>query len=190
MSDNAPHLSDEVDPEKLLVEIVQGLLMAHARLDHLETTLTTATDSASRKSLHAAKDHQGALMLRLAGLATGQTAQVDAARADRAAQGEDWKSLNLFLRDWQARLSKADAEAKADAKSNARVVCNSVSASEAAIKAALTRMLTEAAQVNHKEAQKNRVRLGWITALAVLSLLAALSLLCLGGVALRMFGRV
>ncbi len=184
MPDNAPHLLDEVDPEKLLVEIVQGLLMAHARLDHLETTLTTATDSASRKSLHAAKDHQEALMLRLGSLATGQTAQVDAARTDRAAQGENWKSLNLFLRDWQVRLSKAEAEANADAKSNARVLGNSISASEAAIKAAVTHMLTKVAQVNYEEAQKNRVRLGWITALAVLSLL------CLGGIALRMFGRV
>lgn len=46
-----PRLADDIDPNKLLVEIVQGLLMAHARLDHMEQALCKAVESASWKHL-------------------------------------------------------------------------------------------------------------------------------------------
>ncbi len=47
-----PRLADDVDPNKLLVEIVQGLLMAHARLDHMEAALRQAVEKASQEHLH------------------------------------------------------------------------------------------------------------------------------------------
>ncbi len=47
-----PRLADDVDPNKLLVEIVQGLLMAHARLDHMEASLRRAVEKASEEHLN------------------------------------------------------------------------------------------------------------------------------------------
>jgi conjugal transfer/entry exclusion protein len=44
-------LAEEVDSDKLLVEIVQGLLMAHARLDHMEAALRQAVETASLQHL-------------------------------------------------------------------------------------------------------------------------------------------
>ena len=49
MLDDKLQLSEDVDPEKLLVEIVQGLLMAHARLDQLEASLRQAIKITSLK---------------------------------------------------------------------------------------------------------------------------------------------
>jgi putative FmdB family regulatory protein len=51
LENSTGHLADNVDPNKLLVEIVQGLLMAHARLDHMEEALCQAVESASLEHL-------------------------------------------------------------------------------------------------------------------------------------------
>lgn len=53
MSEYVPQSSDETDQKKLLVEIVQGLLMAHARLDDMENALRNAVETASLRHLDA-----------------------------------------------------------------------------------------------------------------------------------------
>jgi hypothetical protein len=51
MPEYTPQLSDEIDHRQLLVEIVQGLLMAHARLDAMEDALKRSVESASSRHL-------------------------------------------------------------------------------------------------------------------------------------------
>ena len=52
MPEEGAKFSDEVDRDKLLVEVVQGLLMAHARLDQMENTLRQAVETASLQHLN------------------------------------------------------------------------------------------------------------------------------------------
>ena len=59
-----PRLADDIDPNKLLVEIVQGLLMAHARLDHMEQALCKVVENASLEHLRSFDKNLSAVDLR------------------------------------------------------------------------------------------------------------------------------
>lgn len=53
MQELPPHLGGDAEQKKLLVEIVQGLLMAHARLDAMDEALRRTVEAASRQHLDA-----------------------------------------------------------------------------------------------------------------------------------------
>ena len=114
LNQNGTRLSDDVDPDKLLVEIVQGLLIAHARLDRMEVTLRQAVERASLEHLKSFDKNLHDIDLRFqrttadAGKAVALLQEV---RADlvRSVQGSSDSHLDAFRKsvsDLQGMLLK------------------------------------------------------------------------------------
>lgn len=114
LNQNGTRLSDDVDPDKLLVEIVQGLLIAHARLDRMEVTLRQAVERVSLEHLKSFDKNLHDIDLRFqrttadAGKAVALLQEV---RADlvRSVQGSSDSHLDAFRKsvsDLQGMLLK------------------------------------------------------------------------------------
>ena len=118
-----PRLADDIDPKKLLVEIVQGLLMAHARLDHMETALQTninhlrtngvpslATDIEANRL--AEQRHFDDLQSRLKFLSGNDATQKTFGLAESTKQNENWNNLCQILKGLQKAWSTSTTNLK------------------------------------------------------------------------------
>lgn len=109
MSQNGTRLSDDVDSDKLLVEIVQGLLMAHARLDCMEDTLRQAVEKASLEHLESFDKNLRDIDIRFQRTTVGAekaVASLQEVRAElvRSVQGSSESHLDAF------RISVSDIQ--------------------------------------------------------------------------------
>ena len=98
---NENHLADGVDADKLLVEIVQGLLMAHARLDRMEGALRQAVETASLQHLTSFDDKLGTIDVRFREATADASKAVVALREARndlvsSVQGASGQHLDAF----------------------------------------------------------------------------------------------
>ena len=118
-----PRLADDVDPNKLLVEIVQGLLIAHARLDHMETALQANIDhlrtqgvlslAADIKAERLAEQQRfDDLQSRLKHLISSEAAQKSFGQAESTKQSENWKNLLQFLQSFRTASAISAADLK------------------------------------------------------------------------------
>lgn len=163
----SPQLAENIDADKLLAEIVQGLLMAHARLDRMENALRQELQSVSSREQLAAKEHQNYLLGRLQTL---HEAQVGEAKSESLRQSENWKNLNSFLKNWQARIDQNFAAAAKDMQVGTAQIAEKLASTQSALQE-LTRQRTET----------NRRLLIWLVCFS------AASLLCLGAIAYKLF---
>ena len=168
MLDDKLQLSEDVDPEKLLVEIVQGLLMAHARLDQEEASLRHTIKSTSLEHFNEVNKrlHDVDIQLQKTTIDTGKAvtslldSQSKATRSEYAKQDENWNKLQIFLKDWQTQLDKTNKQIVSQVNSNSLALTEK-------LKVAETHILGRTTQ----EAEANRRLLVWLMALSSISLL-------------------
>ena len=178
MLDDKLQLSEDVDPEKLLVEIVQGLLMAHARLDQVEASLRQAIKSTSLEYFNEVNKrlHDVDIRLQKTTIDTGKAvtllvdSQSKAARFAHAKQDENWDKLQIFLKDWQTLHDKTNKEIVSQVKSNSSALTIKLEAAETHIEWKII-----------QEANANRRFLVWLIAFS------AISMLLLGTVVYKLF---
>ena len=178
MLDDKLQLSEDVDPEKLLVEIVQGLLMAHARLDQMEASLQQAIKLTSLEHSNEVNKrlHDVEIRLQKTTIDTGKaiTSLVDSqsktARSEYVKHDENWDKLQIFLKDWQTQVNKTNKEIVSQVNSNSSALTNK-------LEVATTHIEGKTIQ----EASANRRFLVWLI------VFSAISMLLLGAVVYKLF---
>ena len=168
MLDDKLQLSEDVDPEKLLVEIVQGLLMAHARLDQLEASLRQAIKITSLQDCDSFDKnlHDVNCRLQKTTIDTGKAvesllaSQSKTTRSEHAKQDENWDKLRIFLEGWPLQLIRGNKEIVSQVTSKSSALSENLSAVQSHILGRTT-----------QEAEANRRLLVWLMALSSISLL-------------------
>jgi uncharacterized Zn finger protein len=134
-----PRLADDIDPNKLLVEIVQGLLMAHARLDHMETALQTNINhlriegmpglaAEVKASRLAEQRHFDEMLGRLIHLISNDAAQKTSELAESTKQNENWKNLQQFLEGFQKASATSATSLKKHTTDETKSLSSQISA--------------------------------------------------------------
>ncbi len=168
MPDENPQLSDDVDPERLLIEIVQGLLMAHARLDHVEASLRQTIESSSREHFSSLDKRLQDVDIRTQKTTIDSGKAVESllasqsrmTRSEHAKQDENWDKLRIFLEGWPLQLIRGNKEIVSQVTSKSTALSENLSAAQTHILGRVT-----------QEAEANRRLLVWLIALSSLSLL-------------------
>ncbi len=170
MPDNAVKLTDEIDREKLLVEVVQGLLMAHARLDSLEKSLADKIFTGFSDQDRSAKIRHTGLEANLTFLGSKSTAIDTFVRAESTKQSQNWNNIQLYLKNWQDSQDKTLANVTKEIQGSASHVASKLESSKSELRDLTTRQVTA-----------NRRLLIWLI------WLSGIAICCLGAILYTLF---
>jgi hypothetical protein len=154
---NGTKLADDVDADKLLVEIVQGLLMAHARLDQMEVTLRKAVETASLQQVTSFDQKFHDLTPRVKSMSDWQSRFSTRFDTDAKAQGENWKKLGELLQNWQSRSERFNSEVQKHVSQERTRTSGEI--------IDMTRLINNVQASVQEEFRRNRLRLNWVLGL-------------------------